>query len=40
MAYPPLVQQLIQLLSQLPSVGPKTAERYIFYLLEQKPELI
>ena len=40
MAYPPLVQQLIRLLSQLPSVGPKTAERYIFYLLEQKPELI
>lgn len=40
MAYPPLVQQLIRLLSQLPSVGPKTAERYVFYLLEQKPELI
>ena len=40
MAYPPLVQQLIRLFSQLPSVGPKTAERYIFYLLEQKPELI
>ncbi|HNW55700.1 MAG TPA: recombination mediator RecR [bacterium] len=40
MAYPALVQDLIRLLSQLPSVGPKTAERYVFYLLEQKPELI
>ncbi len=40
MAYPVLVQDLIRLLSQLPSVGPKTAERYVFYLLEQKPELI
>ena len=26
--------------SKLPTVGPKTAERYVFYLLKQDPELL
>lgn len=35
MRYPKSIQNLIDQLSQLPSVGPKTAERYVFYLLKQ-----
>lgn len=38
MKYPAAVQNLIDKLSTLPSVGPKTAERYVFYLLRQKEE--
>ncbi len=38
MRYPRGLQNLIERLSELPSVGPKTAERYAFYLLKQKPE--
>lgn len=38
MSYPASIQRLIQLLSHLPSVGPKTAERYVFYLLKQDPD--
>ena len=38
MQYPKSIQNLITHLSKLPSVGPKTAERYIFYLLKQNPE--
>ncbi|MFA5753840.1 MAG: recombination mediator RecR [Patescibacteria group bacterium] len=38
MKYPPAVQNLIDKLSALPSVGPKTAERYVFYLLKQKED--
>lgn len=37
MRFPSSIQKLIELLSRLPSVGPKTAERYVFYLLEQQP---
>ncbi len=40
MRLPAPLERLISLFSKLPSVGPKTAERYIFYLLKQKPELI
>ncbi len=38
MRYPEAIQNLIEKLSDLPSVGPKTAERYVFYLLRQNPE--
>lgn len=35
MKYPRAIQNLISRLSEFPSVGPKTAERYVFYLLKQ-----
>ncbi len=35
MKYPKVLQNLIDKLANLPSVGPKTAERYAFYLLKQ-----
>lgn len=35
MRYPKAIQNLIEKLSALPSVGPKTAERYAFHLLRQ-----
>jgi recombination protein RecR len=38
MKYPSAIQNLIEKLSELPSVGPKTAERYVFYLLKQADE--
>ncbi|MFA7088147.1 MAG: recombination mediator RecR [Patescibacteria group bacterium] len=38
MKYPLAIQNLIDKLSKLPSVGPKTAERYVFYLLRQPEE--
>ncbi len=38
MKYPAALQTLIDRLSSLPSVGPKTAERYAFYLLKQTPD--
>ena len=40
MKYPPLIQRLIEQFSKLPTVGPKTAERYVFYLIKQAPETI
>ncbi len=40
MHYPSSIQNLIDYFSKLPSVGPKTAERYVFYLLKQNPELL
>ncbi len=33
MNYPKSIEKLIKIFSQLPSVGPKTAERYVFFLL-------
>ena len=36
--YPKSIKNLIETFSDLPSVGPKTAERYVFYLLTQDPE--
>jgi recombination protein RecR len=36
--FPRPIQQLIDALSRLPGVGPKTAERYAFYLLRQPAE--
>jgi recombination protein RecR len=38
MKYPAAIQNLINELSGLPSVGPKTAERYVFHLLKQSGE--
>lgn len=38
MRYPKSIQNLIDYFSKLPTVGPKTAERYVFYLLKQHPE--
>ncbi len=35
MNYPEAINRLINKLSELPSVGPKTAERYVFYLLKK-----
>lgn len=37
MRFPLSIQRLIDELSKLPTVGPKTAERYTFYLLKQTP---
>ena len=37
MRFPFSLERLISLFSRLPSVGPKTAERYVFYLLKQNP---
>jgi len=37
MPYPQSIQNLIDFFKELPSVGPKTAERYVFQLLK-KPE--
>mgnify|MGYP001558376817 FL=1 len=38
MRYPASIQNLIDYFSKLPTVGPKTAERYVFYLLSQPAE--
>lgn len=35
MKYPDYIQELIEHFSKFPSVGPKTAERYVFYLLNK-----
>jgi len=34
MNYPPSIQKLIDLFSKFPTVGPKTAARFVFYLLK------
>jgi len=36
--FPESIQNLINQFSKLPTVGPKTAERYVFYLLKQPAE--
>lgn len=38
MKFPSSIQNLVDHFSRLPTVGPKTAERYVFYLLKQEPE--
>lgn len=40
MKYPTSIQKLIDEFTHLPTVGPKTAERYVFYLLKQTPEFL
>lgn len=37
MEYPPAFQRLIQAFRQLPSVGPRSAERFALYLLGREP---
>lgn len=37
MKFPESIQKLINEFAKLPTVGPKTAERYVFYLLKQGP---
>lgn len=36
--YPFLIQRLIEAFSRFPSIGPKTAERFVFYLLKQSKQ--
>jgi len=38
MKYPSTIQRLINLFSKFPTVGPKTAARFVFYLLKSKKE--
>ena len=38
MKYPSAIQKLINLFSKFPTVGPKTAARFVFYLLKSKKE--
>ncbi len=38
MRFPASIQNLINQFLELPTVGPKTAERYVFFLLKQSPE--
>ena len=40
MRFPSSIQNLVDKLTDLPSVGPKTAERYVFYLLQQSPSYL
>lgn len=38
--YSPIVEKLIKLLSKFPTVGPRTAARFVFYLIRQPKEEI
>jgi len=38
--YPPSIQKLIDLFSKFPTVGPRTAARFVFYLLKLSKEEI
>ncbi len=38
--FPPAIQQLLEQFAKLPGIGPKTAERYVFYLLKRPSEEI
>lgn len=38
MKFPSSIENLINQFIKLPTVGPKTAERFVFYLLQQSPE--
>ena len=38
--YPKPIEQVVQALSYLPGVGPKTALRFVFYLLKQPPSTL
>ena len=40
MKFPKNIQNLIDDFSELPTVGPKTAQRYVFYLLKQPKEFL
>jgi len=36
--YPPKIQKLIEIFSKFPTVGPRTASRFVFYLLRKPKE--
>jgi len=36
--YPPLIQKLIEIFSKFPTIGPKTAARFVFYLIKLPKE--
>lgn len=38
MSYPSPIQNLINEFNKLPGIGPKTAERFVFYLLSSNPQ--
>ena len=38
MKYPEVLQKLIESFMQLPGVGPKTAERYAFFVIQKMTE--
>ena len=38
MNYPPTIKELIDLFARFPTVGPRTAARFVFYLLKAKKE--
>jgi len=38
MNYPPSIQKLIDIFSKFPTVGPRTAARFVFYLMRMKKE--
>jgi recombination protein RecR len=38
--YPPSIQKLIDLFSKFPTVGPRTAARFVFYLMGKSQEEI
>ncbi|PLX22162.1 recombination protein RecR [Candidatus Parcubacteria bacterium] len=40
MHYPKSIKKLVEQFSKLPTVGPRTAERYVFYLLKQNKEYL
>jgi len=40
MDYPPKIQELIEIFSKFPGVGPKTASRFVFYLLKKQDSQI
>jgi len=40
MLYPYEIQDLVDEFSQFPGIGPKTAQRFVFYLLKRSPDTI
>ena len=40
MPYPREIQDLVDEFSQFPGIGPKTAQRFVFYLLKRNPDII
>ena len=36
--YPPSIQKLIDLFSKFPTIGPRTAARFVFYLMKISKE--
>ena len=40
MSYPPTIQKLIDLFSKFPTIGPRTAARFVFYLMKRNKKEI